>query len=255
MAPPVPMRCATPAVTAPQTSGSRRYRQELRDAPGSVITSSMSSTGSGQLSSAAAVYKLRHKVFGAKKSSAPRCSLIQSQMTRRFALSTPWGTSPFATSTPVIDSVTRNPAPAPIPIPGLMPLSFPQAPTPYMGMAPQGYGQVPTPFHGSVTAELPAVYGSRKFRHPIWAWHRRAHGAEHPTPYMAECITARAGLAAPTPYLGVPPQGFPQVQALGLDMQMTTSPVAGLGGHAVSPVITMLVFAVGAEGSGVSDRR
>jgi hypothetical protein len=113
-------------------------------------------------------------------------------------LSTPWGTSPFATPTPVIDSVTRNPAPNPVPIPGLMPLGFPQfmapqAAVPYMGMPPQ---------------------------------------------YMVP--------QAPAPYMGMPALGLHPAQALGLDMQMTPSPMAGLGGHAaVFPVITLLLSQLG----------
>jgi hypothetical protein len=129
-------------------------------------------------------------------------------------LSTPWGTSPFATPTPVIDSVTRNPAPTPVPIPGLMPLPFPQfmapqAPVPYMGM--------PTPY---MAPQAPVPYMGM------------------PTPYMAP--------QAPVPYMGMPALGLNPVQALGLDMQMTPLPIGGLGGHAaVFPVITLLLSQLG----------
>jgi hypothetical protein len=132
-------------------------------------------------------------------------------------LSTPWGTSPYATTTPVIDSTMRAPAPTlastPVPIPGLMPLPFPQlmappVPVPYLGM-PLGFPQAPVSYLGMPPVGFPQ---------------------------------------APTPYLGMPPVaplGFHPAQALGLDMQTSQWPIAGLGGHAVSPVVTILLSQIG----------
>ena len=122
-----------------------------------------------------------------------------------------------------------------------MPLSFPQAPTPYMGMAPQGYGQVPTPFMGVSPLSFPQ-FMAPQIPTPYMGMAPQGYG-QAPTPYMG--VSPLSYRQVPTPYMGVPPQVFPQVQALGLDMQMATSPVAGLGGHAVSPVITMLVSQLG----------
>ena len=47
------------------------------------------------------------------------------------------------------------------------------------------------------------------------------------------------------PQIGMPQLGYPQAQALGLDMQGTPWPSAGLGGHAISPVVTMLLSQLG----------
>jgi hypothetical protein len=142
-------------------------------------------------------------------------------------LSTPWGTSPYATPTPVIDSVTRNPTP--VPIPGLMPLGFPQAPVPYMGMPPLPFPQyaapqVPVPYMGMPPLGFPQA----------------------PVPYMGMPplgFPQYAAPQAPMPYMGMPPLGFPQV--LGLDMQTPSWPITGLGGHVVSPVVTMLLSQLG----------
>jgi len=116
-----------------------------------------------------------------------------------------WGTSPYATPTPVIDGVMQTPAPAPtpVPIPGLMPLPFqqfmaPQAPVPYPGVSPLGFPQAPAPYLGVPPLGFPQ---------------------------------------APAPYLGVPP--------LGLGMQTTPWPIAGLGHHAISPVTIMLLQQLG----------
>ncbi|MGO8950591.1 MAG: hypothetical protein ACLQUY_23660 [Ktedonobacterales bacterium] len=151
-------------------------------------------------------------------------------------MSTPWGTSPYATPTPVIDSVMRNPAttPTPVPIPGLMPLPFqqfmaPPAPVPYLGVPPQFMAPpAPVPYLG-----VPS-----QFMAP-----------PAPVPYLGLPPQFMAP-PAPLPYLGVPSQGFPQLgmppaQALGLDMQTTPWPIAGLGRLTVSPVITMLLSQVG----------
>jgi hypothetical protein len=153
-------------------------------------------------------------------------------------LSTPWGTSPYATSTPVIDGVMQTLASAPVPIPGLMPLPFPQfmapqAPAPYLGVPPVGFPPAPVPYLGVPPLGI----------HP-------ALGLGFPP--------------APAPYLGVPPLGFgvpplgisplgvPQAQApylgvppLGFDMQTTPWPIAGLGGHALSPVTITLLQQLG----------
>ena len=145
-------------------------------------------------------------------------------------MSTPWGTSPYATPTPVIDSVTRNPAPNPVPIPGLMPLGFPQfmapqAAVPYMGMPPQYMvPQAPAPYMG-----MPAQFMAPQAAVPYMGM---------PPQYMVP--------QAPAPYMGMPALGLHPAQALGLDMQMTPSPMAGLGGHAaVFPVITLLLSQLG----------
>jgi hypothetical protein len=139
-------------------------------------------------------------------------------------LSTPWGTSPYAPSTPVIDSIMRTPTPAPtpVPIPGLIPLPFqqlmaPPIPSPYLGVPPLGYPQVPAPFLGVPPLGIPPA----------------------PAPFLGVP-------PVPAPFLGVPPLGIhPAAAALGFDMQTAPWHVAGLGGHVISPVTAMLVSQLG----------
>jgi hypothetical protein len=171
-------------------------------------------------------------------------------------LSTTWGSSPYATPTPVIDSVMRNQAPTPVPIPGFMPLAFPQvmappAPVPYLGVPPLGFPQLgfppaPVPYLGMPQLGIPQL-GIPQLGFP-----------PAPVPYLGVPPLGFPQLGfppAPVPYLGMPQLGMPQLgmpqlgitqaQALGLDMQATPWPTAGLGGHAISPVITMLLSQLG----------
>jgi hypothetical protein len=201
------------------------------------------------------VYKLQDKVFGAKEF-CTKVRFVPVRQIRRFVLSTPGGTSPYATSTPVIDSVTRTPSPTPVPIPGLIPLSFPSfmaqpAPAPYLGVPPVGFPPAPAPYLG-----VPPV-GINPAAAPFLGMPPMGFGVPWlgippaPVPYLG--VQPLGFPQTPAPYLGVQPLGFPQtpapylgVQPLGIDMQMTPWPVGGLGGqHAISPVTAMLVSQLG----------
>ena len=184
-------------------------------------------------------------------------------------MSTPWGTSPYATPTPVIDGVMQTPAPAPtpVPIPGLMPLGFqqfmaPQAPVPYLGVPPQGFGPAPVPYLGVPPAPTPYLgippmgfgvspQGFGPAPAPYLGVPPQGFGPA-PVPYLGVP-------PAPTPYLGIPPMGFgvsPQgfgpapapylgVPPQGFDMQTTPWPIAGIGHHAISPVTITLLQQLG----------
>ena len=190
-------------------------------------------------------------------------------------MSTTWGTSPYATPTPVIDGVMQTPAPAPtpVPIPGLMPLPFqqfmaPQAPVPYPGVSPLGFGvsplgfpPAPAPYLGVPPLGFP----------PAPAPYLGFPQAPVPYPGVPPLGISPLGISplgisplgihpalglgfppAPTPYLGIPPVGFPQAPApylgvppQGFDMQTTPWPTAGLGHHVLSPVTVMVLQQLG----------
>ena len=184
-------------------------------------------------------------------------------------MSTTWGTSPFATPSPVIDGVMQTPAPAPIPIPGLMPLPVqqfmaPQAPVPYLGVPPLGFPQAPTPYLG-----VQPPYGFPQLGVPPLGFGVPPMGfPPAPAPYLGVPPAPAPYLGfpqAPVPYPGVPALGlsplgihpalglgFPPAPApylgvppLGLDMQTTPWPIAGLGHHAISPVTVMVLQQLG----------
>ena len=178
-------------------------------------------------------------------------------------MSTPWGTSPYATPTPVIDGVMQTPAPTPtpVPIPGLIPLNFqqfmaPQGPVPYPGVPPLGFPQAPAPYLGVPPMGFPPLGISPLGIHPALG----LGFPQAPAPYLG--VPPMGFPPAPAPYLGVPPLGFPQAPApylgfpqapapylgvppLGLDMQTTPWPIAGLGHHAISPVTVMVLQQLG----------
>ena len=82
---------------------------------------------------------LAGKSTSVQNGSAPGCTLFQSLKTRRFTLTSPWMSSPYATPTQIIDGVMQTPAPTPIP--GLMPLPIgpvgvPPTQVPFLGVPP-----------------------------------------------------------------------------------------------------------------------
>ncbi len=131
------------------------------------------------------------------------------------------------------------PAPVPfmgVPQLGFSPLGYPSAPAPYLGVPPQAFPSAPAPFIGMPPLGYPQLgYPQLGYPQP-----------GYPQPGYPP---------APVPYLGVPPQAFPPqgipaAQALGLGMPTTpwqTTPwqTAGIGGHAVSPVVSMLLSQIG----------
>ena len=189
-------------------------------------------------------------------------------------MSTTWGSSPYATPTPVIDSVMRNqaPTPTPVPIPGLMPLAFPQfmtpqAQMPYLGIPQLGIPQAPVPYMGIPQLGVPYMgmpqLGIPQAQVPYTGIPQLGY-TQAQVPYMGmppQFMAAQAQI----PYLGVPqmgmpqtgipqtgyaqmgmPQvGFPQAQAVGFDMQTTPWATTGFGGHAISPVVAMLLSQLG----------